>query len=255
MPEDLPCSKCDIPSEMAKEDTENKPFPHNDKSPKRDQEVKGLPTPSGAWLFAGAAAAAGAIPIPLLDVWVGSMVRGALMRRVAARRGVQLHHEARAILAQVASSAWAGQGQVRFVKALLTKLFPPLQPLAQLEELIAAWMGALLFDHYLSTSDRASVSDPLFIGSAEAMRIKFAIENSLSGSGGEILRSFAKAFAETLVRSFAQLRSADPEDRNAFERVLDTLLDGIADWPMDAWAQLSMRFDEAIAKAEGKSLD
>lgn len=203
---------------------------------------------SGAVVYAAAAGAVSAVPVPFLDGFLGGVARGSAMRRVAQRRGVRLSREARKILANVSLSRSTGTGRARLLRAALSRALAPIRIASRIEEAGATFLAALVFDYYLATSPRR-VGSP--VGETEALRVRAAMERAFVDGGLEALRGVPVGVLESLVRAGRDAIQPDLEDRGIVERFVDGLLDGAADAPTDVFQRMCELFDAALAREGG----
>lgn len=205
---------------------------------------------ASALVYAAAAGAVSAVPVPFVDGLLGAVARGSAMRRVASRRGVRLSRQARDVLSRVSLARPTGTPAARLVRAALSRALAPIRIASRIEEAGATFLAALVFDHYLATSDRRSGAP---VGEAEALRIRAAMEDAFVRGGLEALRSVPAGVLGTLLHAARESIQPDLEDRGFVERFVDHVLDGAADAPGDAFRRTCELFDEAMARSEGSS--
>ena len=201
----------------------------------------------GAAVYAAAAGVVSAVPVPFLDGILGGIARGSAMRRVAARRGVRLSREARKVLAHVSLTHSTGSGPARLLRAALSRALAPIRFMSRAEEAGASFLSALVFDHYLQTSERREGAP---VGEAEALRIRAAMEAAFTNGGLEALRAVPVGALEALIRAGKDAAKPDLEDRGIVERFMDSLLDGAADAPSDVFSRMCELFDAALLRSE-----
>ncbi len=205
------------------------------------------PSTAGAAVYAAAAGAVSAVPIPFLDGILGGIARGSAMRRVASRRGIRLSREARKVLSQVSLSRSTGTGPARFLRAALSRALAPIRIASRMEEAGATFLAALVFDHYLASSSRRPGAP---VGEAEALRVRAAMEQAFVDGGLEALRSVPMGALDTLINAGKDSMQPDLEDRGLVERFVDHLLDGAADAPSDVFQRMCDLFDAAMERSE-----
>jgi hypothetical protein len=171
--------------------------------------------------------------VPFLDGMLAGVARGSAVRRVAARRGVRLTRGARSVLAGVGltRATGGGSGGARFLRAALSRALAPIRIASRLESGVASFLTVALLDHYLRTSDRRS---GMPLDDLEAERIRRAMETAIAESGLEGLKTAPLGVIDLLARSVRAAANVDTEDRGIVERLVDSLLDGLADAPTDA---------------------
>jgi hypothetical protein len=193
-------------------------------------------------VYAVLGAAAGAVPLPWVPDALASRVRGALVHDVAARHGVSLAPEARAVLAD----PWTPRGQRGMAVAALSYVGVRLamRVLARVGPVALAWplrygtrtyVLGHLFDRYLDT---ARTERAVRIDAPEARRVRAAID-------GAMLRSFS-------------VNPASPEEpapiddqREPTTALIDGFLAVAAGVPDRLKRRLEAAFDELLAKADG----
>jgi hypothetical protein len=200
---------------------------------------------SGVVVYAAAAGLASIVPVPFLDGLLTGVARGSAVRRIAARRGVRLSHDARRTLAGVSITRPTGTGTARLLRIALSRAMSPIRIASRLEDATATALSALLLDHYLTTEERR-VGAPL--EDAEAHRVRTAMEAAFASGGLESLRSLPVGALEILVRAARAAVALDIEDRGPVERFVDALLDGVADAPSEWLERLRVLFDEALVR-------
>jgi len=212
--------------------------------------VHGTPTAivhapsSGIVMYAAAAGLASIVPVPFLDGLLTGVARGSAVRRIAARRGVRLSHEARKTLAGVSMTRPTGTGTARLLRMALSRALSPIRIASRLEDATATVLSSLLLDHYLVTEERR-IGSPL--EDREARRIRTAMENAFAASGLESLKAVPLGALDIIVRAAKAALAIDAEDRGPVERFVDALLDAAADAPSDWLERLRVLFDEALA--------
>ncbi|MFN7700857.1 MAG: hypothetical protein ACK5U8_23385 [Deltaproteobacteria bacterium] len=206
------------------------------------------PGTASAAVYAAAAGAVSAVPVPFVDAILGGIARGSAMRRVAARRGVRLSREGRTVLSQVSLTHSTGTGPARLLRAALSRALAPVRIASRLEEAGATFLAALVFDHYLASSSRRGGAP---VGELEATRVRAAMERAFVDGGLEALRSIPLGALETIWRAARESLQPDLEDRGLVERFVDHVLDGAADAPNDVFQRVCDLFDEAMAREEG----
>ncbi|UJR80619.1 hypothetical protein [Sandaracinus amylolyticus] len=207
------------------------------------------PATGGVVVYAAVAGAASVVPVPFVDAILAKLARGSAMRRVAARRGVRLTPEGRAVLARPGLSSPLGSAPARLLRSAITRALTPIRIASRIEDATATFLSALLLDHYLATSDRR-VGAPL--GELEATIVRSAMEQAWADSGLEALRTVPVGIAELIARAAKAAFQLDTEGRGPVERFVDALLDGAADAPDDLVQRMRDHFDAAIAARSGE---
>lgn len=187
-------------------------------------------------------AAAGAVPFPWVPDALASRVRGALVHDLAARHGVSLAPEARAVL----SHPWGPRAQRGMAAAALSYVSVRLamHALARVGPVALAWplrygvrtyVLGHLFDRYLEIerTERA-----VRIDADEARRVRAAID-------GAMLRSFS------VHPSMPEEPAPVDDQREPAMALIDGFLSGAAGVPDRLTRRLEAAFDELISKADG----
>jgi len=200
---------------------------------------------SGAVVYATAAGVLSAVPVPFLDGMLAGVARGSAVRRVASRRGVRVTRGARAVLSQVGLTRHTSSGGARFLRAALSRALAPIRIASRLESGVASFFTVVLLEHYLRTSDRRA---GMPIDELEAERLRRAMEAALAESGLEALRSVPLGALDLFAKSARAAVGVDVEDRGPIERLIDGMLDGLADAPSDVIDRLTELFDAALVR-------
>jgi hypothetical protein len=206
-------------------------------------------SPGGVIVYAAAAGAASVVPLPFVDAMFAKLARGSAMRRVAARRGVRLTPEARALLSRPGLSAPLGTTPARLLRTALTRALAPVRIASRLEDAAGTFLAALMLDHYLATSDRRPGAP---LGDREAAAVRAAMEQAWADSGLEALRTIPLGIVDLVVRAGKAAVQLDAEGRGPVERFVDAVLDGAADAPDDLFQRMRDHFDAAIAARSGE---
>lgn len=199
-------------------------------------------------VYAAVAGFASAVPVPLLDAVLSELARGAAMRRVAKRHGVVLTPDARAILAGPGAVHATSTERGRLLKSALATLLAPLRIAARVEDAVGTLLAAILLDYYLRRPDRPRGAA---LTEAEARRVRAAVERAIADSGFDALKTIPLGLWRVVRRGFEAVISADVEARSPLERLVDAILDGLADAPDELVDTLIHNFDEAITKDGG----
>lgn len=203
---------------------------------------------AGAVVYATAAGALSAIPVPFLDGALAGIARGSAVRRVASRRGVRISREARDVLSKVGMTRHVATGPARLLRMALSRALAPVRIASRLEDASASFFTVVLLDHYLRTGDRRHGAP---LGGLEAERVRAAMEDAIARGGIDALRSVPLGLVQLVYRAGRAAIEVDAEDRGPIERFVDTLLDGLADAPASTNERLTEHFDAAIARGTG----
>ncbi len=194
--------------------------------------------PGRIGVYTALGAVTGVVPLPWVPDSIARRIRGALAQDVAARHGLSLTSEARAVFAEPepipGARGMMGQA-VRFVTTKLLARFTPLGfllPLRTATQVFA--LGHLLHRYLEMKRDDGSIR----IDAEEARRVRLAIDESL-----------ISAWRTELPVEPAP-RFAAPEDlRDSTTQLLDGLIIGAAGMPDWIVRRLNAAFDERIGGA------
>jgi hypothetical protein len=200
-------------------------------------------------VYAAIAGLAGAIPLPILDSALSELARGAAMRRVAKRHGVVLTPDARAILAGPGAVGATSSERGRLLRAALSSVLAPLRIASRIEDGVATLFAAILLDHYLRRPDRPRGAA---LVESEARRVRAAMESAVVASGFDALKTVPLGLFRVLKDGLTAMVSVDGESRSPLERLVDTILDELADGPDELVDTLSLHFDEALDRPSGE---
>jgi uncharacterized protein (DUF697 family) len=195
-------------------------------------------------VYAAVSSLVAAVPLPILDRWLVSLVRGAAMRRVAERHGVRLTPKARTVLSSTSAAKETGSRARRLVRTAVERALSPVRVVGRIEDAIGTVVAAALFDHYLETYHREGP-----IAEAEAKRIRAAIESAEIRGLFLALRSAPGAAADLVTTSVRTIIDAD-DDRTPAERLADALLEGLSRAPDGFLGRARQAFDRALEDGE-----
>jgi hypothetical protein len=193
-------------------------------------------------VVAALAAAAGAIPLPIVPDTALRRLRGAVAHEVAARRGLSLTDEARQALSDPSNEGRArrllGEAARYFVARMLRRLggLGVIPPIAASIEIYAL---GLLFDRYL---DRVRDSPAVRVSEQEAREARSLIDRS-------VLRLLSPALR--VKPRTPDMPSPAEELRTPSTRILDALVLGVAGLPVFLERRLEAAFDEVLAEGGG----
>jgi hypothetical protein len=202
-------------------------------------EDESLTSGAGA-VYAAVSSLVATVPLPILDRWLVTLVRGAAMRRVAERHGVRLTPKARTVLSGTSASNEKSSRARSLVRTAVERVLSPLRVVGRIEDAIGTVIAASLFDYYLATADRAGP-----ITEAEAKRVRKAIESAEIRGLFLALRSAPGAAADLVTTSVKTVVRAD-DDRTPAERLADALLEGLSRAPDGFLERARLAFDRAL---------
>jgi hypothetical protein len=199
------------------------------------------PVGSRVAVYSAICGSLGAMPLPWVPEALVRRVRGALAQDIAARHGVSLAPDARALLAEPSSSPVPrslGVAALRFVGVHVVARglarFGPVGGIWALRHALRAFVFGHLFDRYLGL---ARTERAVRIDRDEAQRVRAAIDGALG-------RAFRVEAAPVI--------GPTPIDdqRDATTALLDGLLGLAAGMPEVMTHRLDAAFDEIISKAD-----
>lgn len=191
-------------------------------------------------IHAAAAAALGAIPVPFLDRYAQSLVRGSAFRRVCLRHDVRLSSKARnALSASGPRGGW------------VSRIVAPLRWADRAEDAVRLMTDAALLDRYLARGPqkgwrRANAS----LEQAEAGRIVQAWARARRVGTSQALRSAPGGLWTTVRDAGRSVVALDREDRPPLERLVDTLLDALSEVPDEVIDAMAEPFDAFFSDRE-----
>jgi hypothetical protein len=198
-----------------------------------------VPPPTGRLTVMTAyAVAATAIPIPFVPDRVLFRVRGALVHDIAARHGLSLTTDARAVFAEPDSET-----RTRVVRAAESVLRQFLRRLRPLGVLTAASRGLEMYalghllERYIT---RARTSSAVRVHYEEARLVRDAID-----------RAVLRAFSPALRPATATMNEGSEDLRDELTRWVDALLLTSAALPSYLERRLDAAFDEIVAEMPG----
>jgi hypothetical protein len=184
-------------------------------------------------VYTALGALTGVVPLPFIPDTLARRVRGALVHDIAARHGLSLSKEARALLADT-SGPDAPRGVLKqaatfVVKKLLARV-GPIALVSPLRDALGTYVLGYLFERYVehARSDRS-----VRIDIDEARRVRIAIDRAL-------------VHAFTVVPDREQIAFAPEELRDATTQLTDGLLQVLAALPEVLVRHLDAAFDELI---------
>lgn len=182
-------------------------------------------------------AAAGSVPLPWLPDLVSRRIRGALAQDVAARHGLSLSPEARAIFAEPSGSE-GPRGVVKqatlFVAGKLLARIGPLGFLAPVRTAVSTFALGHLFHRYLA---HARDERAIRIDLEEARRIRSAIE-----------RAMIEGFTGSATAEAEEHPQCPEELRDQTTQFVDGLIMATAGFPGWLVRRLEAAFDDVLRR-------
>ena len=197
--------------------------------------------PSGRLaMLAVMAVASSAIPVPFVPDRVLKSIRGAVVQDVAARHGLSLTSDARALLAVPGSgsrSTHLARKAIEVVAGQVLKRFGPFGAVGAMTRAIEVYALGHLADRYVT---RVRVAGPIRIHGDEARLLRDLVDRAVVKAMSPSLALAASATGET------------PEDlRDEFTRWIDTILLTGAAVPGYVERRLESAFDAVAEQSEG----
>jgi len=193
-------------------------------------------------IHAAAAAALGAIPVPMLDRYAQSLVRGSAFRRVCLDHDVRLSTRARRTLAK--SGPRVG---------LIARFIAPLRWADRVEEAVRLMTDAALLNRYLTKGPELGWRRR---GAAlerdEAQRVVDAWAKARRAGTVSTLRAAPGGVWGTVRDASRSVVQLDHEDRPPLERLVDTVLDALSGVPDEVIDAMAKPFDACFADAESR---
>jgi hypothetical protein len=189
--------------------------------------------PGRLGVYTALGALTGLVPLPFIPDTLARRVRGALVHDIAARHGLSLSIEARAIFAST-SGPDAPRGVLRqaatFVAKKLLARVGPIALLSPARDALGTYVLGYLFDRYveLVRTDRS-----VRIDVEEARRVRIAID-----------RALVHAFTAAPLRE--DLATAPEELRDSTTQLTDGVLQLVASLPETVVRHLDAAFDELL---------
>lgn len=139
----------------------------------------------------------GLLPVPIVDDFAASLVRGAMLRRLAHRRDLKIDRFAQKILVRSHAPAGGAPGQIALsaLRIAFRKVFLVVNVGLRADDALATFVLGALFDRYCGQIHRR-VGDGEWVAEGRAGQIHAAVESALRGAGTQVLREvFVKALS------------------------------------------------------------
>jgi hypothetical protein len=105
-----------------------------------------------------------------------------------------------------------------------------------------------LLDHYLLTAERRPGAP---LTEDEAPRVQRAIKGATGKGAADALKGAPLSAFIAFKSALDAATAPDPEGRPAVERIVDALLDALADAPDGVTEAIRQRFDDALVREAG----
>lgn len=195
-------------------------------------------------VYAVAAGLAAAVPLPLIDGWLARTARGSAMRRVAERHGLTLSPEARRHLGDVQLPKHLRVRGYRVARAALQKSFFPMVPVRHVEDALAALGSSLLFDAYLR---HRPFPRGTTVELADARTIRRSIDGALVHGATDLAAALPELAKSLASESWRIVRYGEERGLSRAEKLVDHVLDAIADVPENILLALELRLEQDLA--------
>lgn len=212
----------------------------------------------------------GLLPVPIVDDYAASLVRGAMLRKVAHRHDLKVDRFAQRILVRSHAPAGGAPGQVVLaaLRMAFRKVFLVVNVGLRADDALATFVLGLLFDRYCREQHRRA-EDGEWVAEGRAGQIHAATEAALRGAGAQVLREvFVKALSSswdwvrgvpkavvTFVGGAFRRGEAASEDavddllreeRGFFARIAEVAAQGIGALGDDYFRSVEQAFDRAM---------
>jgi hypothetical protein len=215
----------------------------------------------------------GLLPVPIVDDYAASLVRGAMLRKIAHRHDLKVDRFAQRILVRSQAPVGGAPGQVALaaLRMAFRKLFLVVNVGLRADDALATFVLGLLFDRYCTRIHRKD-ADGEWVAEGRAGQIHAAASAALRGAGAQVLREvFVKALSSswdwvravpgavvTFVTGAFRRGEAAPEDavdelleeeRGFFGRIAEVAAQGIGALGDDYFRSVEQAFDRAMGVA------
>jgi len=159
----------------------------------------------------------GLLPVPIVDDYAASLVRGAMLRKVAHRHGLLVDRFAQKILVRGHGAAGGAPGQVALsaLRIAFRKVFLVVNVGLRADDALATFVLGMLFDRYCRRIHRRA-QDGDWVAEGRAGQIHAAVGSALRGAGAAVLRD---VFVSALSSGWDWVRGV-PKAVTAFFRSL-----------------------------------
>ena len=212
----------------------------------------------------------GLLPVPIVDDFAASLVRGAMLRRVAHRHDLKVDRFAQKILARSHTPVGGAPGQVALsaLRIAFRKVFLVVNVGLRADDALATFVLGMLFDRYCARIHRRS-EDGEWVAEGRAGQIHAAVEAALRGAGAAVLRDVfvralssgwdwmrgaPKAVVALVASAFRRGETATEdaveellsEERGFFARIAEVAAQGIGALGDDYFRSVEDSFDRAM---------
>jgi len=221
----------------------------------------------------------GLFPVPIVDDFAASLVRGAMLRRIAHRHDLKVDRFAQKILARSHAPAGGAPGQIALsaLRIAFRKVFLVVNVGLRADDALATFVLGLLFDRYCRTIHRRA-QDGEWVAEGRAGQIHAAVEAALRGAGAAVLR---EVFVRALSSGWDWMRGVPKaivafvpgvfrrgekateeaveellrEERGFFARIAEVAADGIGALGDDYFRSVEDSFDRALGVTPAPPVD
>lgn len=213
----------------------------------------------------------GLLPVPIVDDLAASLVRGAMLRKIAHRNDLMVDRFAQKILVRAHGVAGGAPGQVALsaLRIAFRKVFLVVNVGLRADDALATFVLGMLFDRYCRRIHRRA-EDGEWVAEGRAGQIHAAVGAALRGAGATVLRDvFVRALSSgwdwmrgvpKAVKVFftSLLRRSDKpateeaveellrEERGFFARIAEVAAQGIGALGDDYFRSVEEAFDRSM---------
>lgn len=146
----------------------------------------------------------GLLPVPIVDDYAASLVRGAMLRKIAARHDLKVDRFAQRILVRGQTPVGGAPGQVALaaLRMAFRKVFLVVNVGLRADDALATFVLGNLFDRYCRLQHRRD-ADGEWVTEGKAGQIHAAVTAALRGAGAQVLR---EVFVKSLSSSWEWVR-------------------------------------------------
>lgn len=212
----------------------------------------------------------GLLPIPIVDDYAASLVRGAMLRKIAHRHELKVDRFAQRILVRSQTPVGGAPGQVALaaLRMAFRKVFLVVNVGLRADDALATFVLGQLFERYCARI-HAKDADGEWVAEGRAGQIHAAYSAALRGAGASVLR---EVFVNTLSSSWDWVRGAPKavwrfvtsafkrgeeatedavdellqEEKGFFARMAEVAAQGIGGLGDDYFRSIEQAFDKAM---------
>jgi len=215
----------------------------------------------------------GLLPVPIVDDYAASLVRGAMLRKIAHRHDLKVDRFAQRILVRSQAPVGGAPGQVALaaLRMAFRKVFLVVNVGLRADDALATFVLGQLFERYCTRIHRRDV-DGEWVAEGRAGQIHAAAASALRGAGAQVLREvFVKALTSSwdwvrgvpkavvtfVTGAFRRGEAASEdavdelleEERGFFGRIAEVAAQGLGGLGDDYFTSVEQAFDRAMGVA------